>query len=349
LEELLPKDNENIPFFDDEPVARLEPQGFAPDQMVRCEECLRANAPTRLDCLYCGTALLLDEKTADLRKPTLKPIDQSARGFNNIFLPHGASNFNPEIVSEAASLLKLSTSDLDRILATGIALPLARTATLAEALLIHSRLEALGLNTEIVSDTDLALQESPPIRVRALVIDETGVTAIPIAAADGIQIPWQNFVLLVTGRLTTNRVELTERKVRGRENEILEADHFFADEGVVDLYYEQKVGNLRIRASGFDFSCLPQKSLTVAENLALLIKLLREKAPAAEYDDSYDLVHKALELVLPSEQQTESRGWRRQGLGKYAIEAATEVTNEVQFTRYSRLRYHFKTKSSGSS
>ncbi len=301
MEELLPKDNENIPFFDDEPVARLEPQGFAPDQMVRCEECLRANAPTRLDCLYCGTALLLDEKTADLRKPTLKPIDQSARGFNNIFLPHGASNFNPEIVSEAASLLKLSTSDLE------------------------------------------------PIRVRALVIDETGVTAIPIAAADGIQIPWQNFVLLVTGRLTTNRVELTERKVRGRENEILEADHFFADEGVVDLYYEQKVGNLRIRASGFDFSCLPQKSLTVAENLALLIKLLREKAPAAEYDDSYDLVHKALELVLPSEQQTESRGWRRQGLGKYAIEAATEVTNEVQFTRYSRLRYHFKTKSSGSS
>lgn len=349
MEELLPKDNENIPFVDDGPVAPLEPQGFTPDQMVRCEECLRANPPTRLDCLYCGATLPLDEKTASLRKPTLKPIDQWARGYNNIFLPYGANDLTPEIVSEAASLLKLSSDDLDRILATGIPLPLARTATLDEASLVESRLKALGLNTEIVSDTDLALQESPPIRVRALAIDETAVTAIPMAAEEGMQIPWQDFVLLVTGRLTTNRVELKERKGRRSENEILEADQFFADEVVLDLYCKQQVGNLRIRASGFDFSCLPQKSLTVAENLARLIKLICEKAPAAEYDDSYNLARKALELVLPSEQQTESRGWRREALGKYTIEAATEVSNEVQFTRYSRLRYHLKTKSSGSS
>jgi hypothetical protein len=264
-------------------------------------------------------------------------------------MPHAANDLTPEIVSEAASLLKLSAKDLHRILATGIALPLARTATLEEASLVDSRLKALGLNTEIVSDTDLALQESPPIRVRALAIDETGVTAIPMAAEDGIQISWQDFLLLVTGRLTTSRVELKERKGRGSENEILEADQFFADEMVLDLYCRQHVGNLRIRANGFNFSCLPQKKLTVAENLALLIKLIREKAPAAEYDDSYNLARKALELVLPSELQTESRGWRREVLGKYTIEAATEVSNEVQFTRYSRLRYHLKTKSNGSS
>lgn len=347
MEELLPKDNENIPFFDDEPVAPLEPQGFPPDQMVRCEECLRANPPTRLDCLYCGATLPFDEKTAGLLKPTLKPIDQSVSGYNNIFLPHAANDLTPAIVGEAANLLKLSSSGLERILATGLALPLARTATQDEALLVERRLKALGLTTEIVSDTDLALQESPPIRVRALAIDKSGVTAIPMAAEDGVRIPWQDFVLLVMGRLTTNRVELKERKGRRSENEILEADQFFADEVVMDLYHKQPAGNLRIRASGFDFSCLPQKGLTVADNLARLINLIREKTPAAEYDDSYNLARKALELVLPSEQQTESRGWRRQAPGRYTIEGATEVNNEVQFTRYSRLRYHLKTKSSG--
>ena len=343
------KDNENIPFFDEVPVTSLEPRGFTPDQMVRCDDCLRANPPTRLECLYCGARLPVDEKTATRLKPSLKPVEQSARGYNNILLPDTSYSVSAQMVSEAASLLKLTSNDLEKIIATGIPLPVARTATLDEALLVDSRLKDLGLHTEIVADAELALQESPPIRVRALIMDETSVTAIPMGAEAGITIPWQDFVLLVTGRLTTNRVELKERKGRRNENEILEADQFYADEMAVDIYSKELVDNVRIRANGFDFSCLPQKSLTVVENFSLLIKLIREKAPAADYDDSYTLARKALDLVLPAEQQTESRGWRRQTLGKFTLEAATEVSNEVQFTRYSRLRYHLKTKSGGSS
>ena len=344
----MPKDNENIPFFDEGPVTSSEPRGFAPDQMVRCDDCLRANPPTRLQCLYCGATLPVDEKTASL-KPTLKPVEQSARGYNNIFLPDASYSVKAQTVTEAASLLKLTANDLEKIISTGIALPVARTSTLDEALLVDSRLKDLGLRSEIVADADLALPESPPIRVRALVMDETSVTAIPMGAAAGITLPWRDIVLLVTGRLTISRVELKERKGRRNENEILEADQFYADEMAVDIYCKELVGNVRIRASGFDFSCLPQKSLTVAENFSLLLRVIREKAPGAEYDDSYNLARKALELVLPAEQQTESRGWRRQTLGKFTLEAATEISNEVQFTRYSRLRYHLKTKSAGSS
>ena len=282
-------------------------------------------------------------------KPTLKPVEQSASGYNNIFLPDGSYSVSPQIVSEAASLLKLTPNDLEKIIATGIALPVARTSTMDEALLVDRRLKDLGLRTEVVADTDLALPESPPIRVRALMLDETFLTAIPMGAKAGITISWQDIVLLVTGRLTTSRFELKERRGRGNQNEILEADQFYADEMAVDIYSKALVDNVRIRASGFDFSCLPQKSLTVAENFSLLINLIREKAPVAKYDDSYHLARKALELVLPAEQQTKSRGWRRQTLGKFTLEAATEVSNEVQFTRYSRLRYHLKTKFGGSS
>jgi len=62
LEEWLPKDNENIPFFGDERLMPSEPQGFAPDQMVRCEECLRANLPTRPSRLYCAAPLPVSKK-----------------------------------------------------------------------------------------------------------------------------------------------------------------------------------------------------------------------------------------------------------------------------------------------
>ena len=348
MEELLPKDNENIPFFDEGSVTSLEPRGFAPDQMVRCDDCLRANPPTRLECLYCGARLPVDENTASQLKPTLKPVEQSASGYNNIFLPDVSNSVTPQMVSEAANLLKLAVNDLDKIITTGIALPVARTATLDEAVLVESRLKDLGLITEMVEDAQLGLPEFPPVRVRALIMNETSVTAIPMGADAGITIPWQDVVLLVTGRLTTNRVELKERKGRRSENEILEADQFYADEMAVDIYCKVLADNVRIRASGFDFSCLPQKSLTVAENFSRLIKLIRQKAPLAVYDDSYHRARKALDLVLPTEQQTESRGWRRQTLGKFTVEAATEVSNEVQFTRYSRLRYHLKTKSGGS-
>ena len=108
------KDNENIPFFGDEPLMRSEPQGFAPDQMVSCEECLRTNPPTRLSCLYCAAPLPVSEETANLLKPSLKPVDDNALGYNNIFLPQTVE-ISEEALSDAAGLLKLDPKDLCRL------------------------------------------------------------------------------------------------------------------------------------------------------------------------------------------------------------------------------------------
>ena len=341
----MPKDNENIPFFGDEPLMPSEPPGFAPDQMVTCEECLRTNPPTRLSCLYCAAPLPVSEETADLLKPSLKPVQNWTLGYNNIFLPQ-AIEIPSEVLSAAAGLLKLDPNDLRRLLSSPTPMPLARTDTLDEAELIERRLKALGFDTAIVSDADLELRESPPIRLRSVSIDETGLKPKLIVESDESQIPWSQLVLLVTGRLSRKRVELQERKGGRGEDEIQDASQFFADEAVADLYSEDPDAKLRILANGFDFSGLRGKKLLVAENFSMLLKLIRDKAPGAEYDDAYNLCRPALEIVWPCEQQTESSGWRRRRFGRYTVGAVTESSNEDQFTRYSRLRYFLKTQAS---
>ena len=337
----MPKDNEKIPLFGDEPLMPTEQQGFAPDQMVRCEECLRANPPTRLSCLYCAAPLPVSEKTAELLKPSLKPVQSWALGYNNIFLPQ-ALEITTEMLSEAAGLLKLDSNDLRRLLSSSAPMPLARTDTVDEAELIKRKLESVGLETTIVSDADLELRESPPIRLRSVSIDENGLTPKLIAEGNESQIPWSHLVLLVNGRLSRMRIELQERKGGRGQIEIQNESQFFADEAVLDLYTENPGAKFRILANGFDFSGLSGKRLVVAENFSLLLDLIREKAPGAEYDDSYNSCRQVLEIVWPSEQQTESRGWRRERPGKVSIGAVTESSNEDQFTRYSRLRYFLK-------
>jgi len=341
LEEWLPKDNENVPFFSDEPLTASEPQGFSPDQMVRCEQCLRANPPTRLGCLYCAAPLPASEKCADLVKPSLKPVENWALGYNNIFLRQ-AKEITNEALREAADYLKLGPDDLRRLVSSLTPVPLTRTETLDEAGLIDRKLKDLAFETMIVSDADLELRESPPIRLRSVSINENGWTPKLIGESDEPEIPWSRLNLLVTGRLSRKRIELQERKGGRGDNEITDESQFFADELVLDLYSEAPRTNFRLLANGFDFSGLRGKRLLVAENFSLLLKLIRDQAPRAEYDDGYNACRQALEIVWPCGQQTESRGWRRERAGKYTVGAVTESSNEHQFTRYSRLRHFLK-------
>jgi hypothetical protein len=139
------------------------------------------------------------------------------------------------------------------------------------------------------------------------------------------------------------RVELKEQKGVRAENRILDASEFATDETVVDLYTNRQAVPYRIAANSFDFSCLEKnKGLVATENISTLLNLIREHAPHAEYDDSFQSVRKALEVVWPSDQQNESSGWRRERPGKYSIGSVTELSTETQFLRYSRLRYYFQ-------
>lgn len=342
MEGLLPKDNENISLPDFGPLTPSEAPGFAPGEMVRCEACLRMNPPTRVDCIYCGAGFSFNEKIASQQKPSLRPLEKWEQGYSNILQPLEPIALDPESLGKAAPLLKLSVDDLRSILDRRSSLPLARAATVQEAQLVERRLKDLGISSCIVSDEELGMETSPPLRIRAAKVDEEGWVAYQVGDRDGMRIEWTELRMLVQGRLLVKSVAIKERKSVGQENELLDASETYTDEAVVDIYCQSLPRSLRIAANSFDFSCLNErKALIAKENFTTLLGLFCERAPKAVLDDSYRAMRQALEPVWPSEKQTGARGWHRERPGRYSVGAVTETSNELQFTRYSRLRNYF--------
>jgi hypothetical protein len=345
LEELLPKDNENIPLPDLGSIIPSEAQGFSADQMVRCGACARTNPPTRVNCIYCGAILPVNENSSRLQKPTLRRLESWEHGFNSILLPVRQGSLSPEAVSEASDLLKLSLSDFERILSYNAPLPLARAASEDEAALIARRLDALGVATLVVPDERLGSERM--IRIRSATVAEEGLTNCQISGSGGSEVWFNQIVLLVFGRLFTKRVEVKERKSRRAENDIVNSSEFFSDVVVLDMHTVDDAF-WRIEAGNFDFSLLgKKKGLVAGENLKALINLIRERAPQADFDESYASIRQALEPVWPLELRTEAIGWQRQRPGKYSTSGATESNNEKQFSRYSRLLFYFKMNPTG--
>jgi hypothetical protein len=334
LEELLPKDNENIPFLG--PVEPSEPQGFSAEQMIRCEECLRANPPTRITCLYCVAPLPLTETSARLRKPLLRQPEKHQPGYNNILLPQDQAP-SDDFVAEAAQLLKLSTENLHEILSHGIPLPVARTASREEAELVVDRLQSLGLSCLNLSDEELGVTDVK--RVKSMVFADEYVTIQQSGAAEENDIQWNEIVLIIPARLIQTTLEITERMTRKPEKEILDTSEFFRDEVVIDFYTSVDSCTWRVSANGFDFSCLgKEKALVVNENIRRLQRLLVDRAPNAIVDETYQRVRSVLEHAWSTQPEMQSSGWRRERPGKLSVGTATTKSNESQFTRYSRLR-----------
>jgi hypothetical protein len=334
----LPKDNENIRLPLLGPVEPSEPQGFTPEQMIRCEECLRANPPTRIDCLYCNVPLPMTEASARLRTPVLRKPEKHQLGYNTILLPI-AKTFSAGTISEAATLLKLKDDDLQRILNERTPLPLARTASREEADLVYARLQELGFDVVTLVD------EGALRRVRSIAFDELRFVVNPGQTKDEVEDLWSNIVLIVPARLIARRVEVKELKSRRAEGEILDKSEFFSDEVVIDFYTTSNAVTWRISAGSFDFSCLgPDKALIASENIARLQRWLVSKATNARLDESYNRLRPVLDLVWGPEQETQSSGWRRERPGRLSVGTATINSNESQFTRYSRLLYYFATQ-----
>jgi hypothetical protein len=273
-------------------------------------------------------------------------MEKWEQGYNNILLPPVA-NLSDEGLSEVSDLLRLRPEDLSLILASPMPLPLARTATIDEAQLVQRRLREMGIDSSIMPDAEPGADDSSPIKVRAIEIAEAGIIAYHNPEGPGAPVSWSDFELVVVGRLIVKQIEQRERRQSREENRILTADEFASDETVFDFYTRLQTAPYRISAISFDFSCLgPNKGLLAAENIARLLQLFREHAPQAEYDEAFNSVRKVLEPVWPCEQESQSRGWRRQPFGRYSLGSVVELNNERQFRRYSRLRHFLQTHTS---
>jgi len=336
-------DEENLK-FDETITTESRSPGFSFDQMVACEECLRVNPPTRMNCLYCGVALPLNEKSAALRRPTLRRLEEWEKGFNVICLPDETEDVPSAILTEMATLLRLDTALIAEVAKARQPLPLARAATGEEALMILERLRALGLQAEIISDEDLAVESSPPKRLRKLDLGGEELNLQSALGGESQAIEWAEVILFVQGQIFTKQIEVEERRARpGTETEIVAARELIADETVLDIYTTQSVGGWRIIAENFDYSCLGErKALLAKDNFVTLRETMQSLSPAARFDSDYRRVRHLLEPVWPPIERTESRGLRRERPGKFNAGAATRVSNENQFTRYGRLCHQFE-------
>ncbi|HVF87366.1 MAG TPA: hypothetical protein VM866_07240, partial [Pyrinomonadaceae bacterium] len=155
---------------------------------------------------------------------------------------------------------------------------------------------------------------------------------------------WADVTAFVLGRIFTKRVEVEERgSFPGVEKEIAEARELKSDEAVFDVYTKYSDGSWRISADNFDYSCLgARKTLLAKDNFVTLTDTLKERAGAAFFDDAYRELRHLLFPAWPLSERTESRGLRRERPGRFNTEAVTHVSNEAQFTRYSRLYHYFQ-------
>jgi hypothetical protein len=271
-----------------------------------------------------------------LRKPVLRQPEKHQLGYNNILFP--VEGITTEVINEAAALVKLTAENVQQLLSQSVPLPVARTASRDEADLVTLRLRDLGLQCVTIGDEELG-SSSVVRRVRAMSFDDERVVVYH-SGTEETEILWADVILILTARLIETTVEIKERMTRKKENVIIDTNEFFRDEVVIDFYTETHSFTWRVGTTGFDFSCLgSEKALVANENINRLQKVIVAKAVNAQVDDSYRGVRNLLELAWSTQPETQSSGWRRERPGLRSIGMATTKSNEVQFTRYSRLRF----------
>src|SRR6185503_468300 len=129
--------------------------------------------------------------------PTLRQPEKHETGFNCISLP--AQSHTVSEVSEAASLLKLSKEDLQKLLAAVLPLPLARTASKDEAELVSSRLRDMGLPTIVLTDEELGLGDQNLRRLGSLSFSEDGLVVNSPASKSPTTLKLSELRLIVSG------------------------------------------------------------------------------------------------------------------------------------------------------
>ena len=324
----------------DFPLVSGESPAFAPEEMVACERCRRANPPTRMSCLYCGDKLPATGAGAALRRPALRPLDAWEQGFNVVLIEGGAGAVGDDDLQGPATLLRMDVGLFRDILNRRDALPVARAATAEEAELVARRLCESGFGAEVISDASLSAVEScPPARVRRLELTE-GALMGWTAAGEPVSTLWDDVEVIAVGRIYMKRVEVEERRGRVKSGgEVADAREMFADDMALEIYSRGDGAGWRIMAAGFDYSCLGERmGLLAGENFKTLVGEVRRRATAASFDDKYDGLRHLLGAAWPNAEGTEAGGLKRERPGRFNTEAVTAVTNDSQFTRYARLR-----------
>ena len=308
------------------------PRTFAEDEMVLCEDCLRANPPTRANCLYCGAQLAVKTPGS---APTVDASPVPVAAETGFYVVARANELDESACESVAAKLQTKPVDVLAAIKGGASLPL-RLSSRAEAQALIEELKSLGVDATVVGAEDPGFAATPK-KIRALEFSDSGIAGVTVSSGERLEETWDGLVLIVTGRLQSTNVEDVVRRKRGGQRP-LERRELMNDETICDLHCRTSPDSWRIIAGSFDFSCLgSQKRITTFENFRSLIDLLRERAPNVVVDDSFHAARAFLANLWPLETNTRNGGWRRSGAGKVDMSTVTTTDNETQFNNYSRL------------
>ena len=305
--------------------------GFTTDKMVACSNCGKQNPPNRLNCLYCGKALELPAETAFGLQFRPAEIEDWEPGVNIVV----RERVDPAAVESLGSTVFLDENLLASVGETEVPFPLIRVRG-DEADEILSRFASAGVAAVLVDDKDLRHQQ-PPVRLKGLRLGEDTVEFRLFNSDDAAKFDASEIVLIVTGAIFKSSSEAT-LKTKKKETKRVDEKFAASDHSVIDIYTAADKAGFRILPHGFDFSCLGErKSLLAVENFAALKVMLRESFPQAIFDETYISKTSILDQVWPRTVENTSKGMHRVGL-KVARSVGESVSNEEQFTRYSRMR-----------
>ena len=312
-----------------------ETKRFAPGELLTCDTCLRANPPTRTQCLYCGAEL---QRTAWSAASAAKAKETEA---NRIYIvgrvPAGGS-IAAAVVDQLASQFQFKPAELKA--GISLAAPLLLTsASRGQNPELLSELQECGFETFSIPASDVQTG-SAATKIRSLEFTETTLSALTTSPVEQLCAAWDDLALIVSGRLQTSRVEVDERPSRDSVKR-LDRRELSQDESVIDLCVKSGTA-WRIGAHDFDFSCLgEQKSLTVFDNLRLLIQLLARRS-GAEVNDAYVRIRPLLAGVWPLEISSSKGRSRRPRASHKDVSTVTATDNVTQFNNYSRLAWSVK-------
>ncbi len=309
-----------------------KPRAFSASELVQCAACLRANPPTRASCLYCGSALEMNQLNAFVAPPVQTTDASSDVVFHLVAV--APMRLDQAALNEITELLDIKASDLQSLLTHSVGAPVFVATSEQQARIAAANLEERGISVEVISDEQLAIHDAPK-PISALKIDNDKVLGVVGRSAEVVDSLWANIKLIVIGRLYFATREIDQKKNRSRH--IIDEREMLTDEAVLDVYFAGRAEGWRISAASFDFSCLGErKQLTAFANFTALTGLLHEHASAATFDDSYTGLRAALNSVWPMEQVANTKERRRTGFRAFDS-SVTSIDNELQFTRYSRL------------
>lgn len=308
-----------------------ETLGYSPAEMTACPRCGKPNAPNRFGCFYCGAEMRC---VADIEaRLQINPTSMEAweRGFNIVHLGHDDGDS-----SKILSAIKLDEDVLGRVFGSSVPMPLVRVARSNEAEAIAKRLNALGVRTDVVADSEL-LGATPPTRIRAVEFGDEAAVFVLFNSGERVNVAFGDVRLIVIGSIYERRSEsAVQRKSDAPVPDSAVTSR--SDSGVLDVYAGGENAGYRITTNGFDFSCLgDEMELLASLNLQKLAVKLQERFSRARVDAEYHSHAALLNQVWPPTTVNDSRGVQRVGF-KVERSKGELTTNAEQFTKYSRLR-----------